>query len=204
MSERTLVSLGTLSLRELKARSRAGRLTARGRISTLSLPIAFGIGVTVVVFPLSLTLCVGMNRSGWACSQGDGRRTHSSRTPAIRTMHVVALGTVLALTLLGPLSTMLTQVGRSSRGSFLILSLTPKCNLSASLHHKVGVRTHTIIAISSIVIPKSMLRTSTVPQPFKEVISQDLFIDGLRDPSKVVCHSFKNTSSFLSLGHLNM
>ena len=117
MGERTLVSLGTLSLRDLKARSRASRLTARGRMSIPSLSIAFGIGVTVFVSPLSLTLCVGRGRGSRACSRGDGRRTRSSRTLAIRIMHVVALGTVLALTLIGPLSTMLTQVGRCSRGS---------------------------------------------------------------------------------------
>ena len=186
MSERTLVCLGTLSLGELKTRSGTRRRNARGRIVILTLTVALGVRVTLAL-PLAFTFDIGMGRSSNVSSRNSGRGTSGGRPLPIRIMPVVTLGSFLTTTLVHPLGTMLlTRVCRSSsRGlsreprldGFLILTLTPDCNLPVSLRHQVAVRTRLITRVSRVISIESMLHAIAITKLFEKVLPQEVLIN---------------------------
>ena len=81
------------------------------------LSAALDNGIAILMFSLSLAFKAGRSRSSWINSRGNSRGTRSSRPLSACIVHVVALSTMPTRTLSGPLSTMLAQVGRGSRGS---------------------------------------------------------------------------------------
>ena len=120
------------------------------------------------------------------------------------------LAPFLQLPLFAHWTMLLTRVSRSSsRGfsreprldGFLILALTPDCNLPVSLRHQVAVRTRLITRVSRIISIEGMLHTIAISKLFEKVFPQEVLNNRFGNPSKGSVPLIQEYLSLLPLGH---